>query len=91
MNIVKPIITEKTIRLAEEMDQYTFEVNPTTNKTEAAKEIETTFGVKVGEVKVHNRLGKKVRFGRSRKFGRRSDRKIMIFKLTKGSIDIFRN
>ena len=89
MLIVKPIITEKSIRLAEEMSQYTFEVAPNANKSEAAKEIENTFGVKVGDVRVNNRLGKKVRFGRSKKSGRRQDRKIMVFKLTKGSIDLF--
>ncbi len=91
MLIVKPIITEKSIKLAEESGQYTFQVLGSANKTEAAKEIEQVFDVKVGSVRVHNRLGKKVRFGANRKPGVKPDIKIMIFKLTKGNIDLFRS
>lgn len=91
MYIIKPIITEKTIRLAEELGQYTFHVTSSANKSEAAKELEQMFGVKVGGVSVNNRLGKQVKFGNRRKPGRTSDIKIMVFKLSKGSIDIFRS
>lgn len=89
--IIKPIITEKTISLADKLNQYTFEVSLAANKTEAAKQLAKQFGVTVEAVRVSNRLGQAYRIGRdARRMGKRSDRKIMVFKLKAGDkIDVF--
>ncbi|KAG6540178.1 hypothetical protein Mapa_018468 [Marchantia paleacea] len=58
MNQVKyPVLTEKTIRLLEK-NQYSFDVNIDSNKTEIKKWIELFFNVKVISVNSH-RLPKK--------------------------------
>ena len=90
--IIKPVITEKTIALAESLNQYTFEVSPLANKTEAAKDLSKQFKVTVKAVKVLNRLGQTYRVGRDgRHFGKHQDRKIMVFKLKAGdTIDFFK-
>ena len=51
--IRKPIITEKSSKLAENL-QYTFEVDPNANKVEIKKAIETIFNVKVVAVRTVN-------------------------------------
>lgn len=51
--IRKPIITEKSSKLAENL-QYTFEVDPSANKVEIKKAIEAIFNVKVVAVKTVN-------------------------------------
>jgi len=91
MMIIKPVITEKTIALADKLNQYTFEVSPDANKTEAAKDLAKQFGVTVRGVRVSNRLGQEYRLGRNtRRTGKRTDRKIMIFSLKDGDkIGIF--
>ncbi len=89
--IIKPVITEKTVAMADKLNQYTFEVSPMANKTEAAKDLSKQFGVTVETVRVSNRLGQSYRVGRDgRHFGKKADRKIMVFKLKAGDkIDIF--
>lgn len=61
--IVKPIITEKTVKLVEEK-KYTFEVAKDANKTEVKKAIEEIFEVKVEKVNLVKVPKKQVRFGR---------------------------
>jgi large subunit ribosomal protein L23 len=88
--VLKPIITEKSINEANARNKYTFMVNPDANKIEIAAEIATKFDVKVKDVRVANFLGKKVRFGKKRISGVRSDYKKAIVTLEKGSkISIF--
>lgn len=52
-----PVLTEKTIRLLEK-NQYSFDVNINSNKTEIKKWIELFFSVKVLNINSH-RLPKK--------------------------------
>lgn len=88
MLIVKPVITEKTLRLAEANNIYTFEVQLNATKTSAATEIEKAFSVNVTDVRTLTRPGKVVFFGR--RAGTRSDRKIMYFTLKSGEkIELF--
>lgn len=85
MLIIKPVITEKTIALAKNSNQYTFDVAAAANKAAAAKELAELFKVKVTGVKAHNRLGKMTSFGRGRRGEtKKTDRKIMVFKLKDG-------
>lgn len=80
--IKKPIITEKTMKLAEENNQYTFEVAMSADKDVARKQIENLYGVDVLEVTSHTRLGKVKRISaKSNRTARRQNRKFMVFKL----------
>ncbi|MCL2304369.1 MAG: 50S ribosomal protein L23 [Planctomycetaceae bacterium] len=59
--VTRPIVTEKGFHLAEHKNIYSFEVNKMAGKTEIKEAVETLFDVKVLEVKVQNRKGKKRR------------------------------
>ncbi len=84
--IIKPVISEKSYSLIDE-GKYTFEVEPTANKTEIKQAIEFVFDVKVASINTLNRSGKtrRTRFG----MGKRKDTKRAIVTLKSGSIDIF--
>lgn len=45
--VIKPIITEKSVRLANTENTYTFEVQTTANKNQVAESIEKLFSVDV--------------------------------------------
>ncbi|WP_024356776.1 50S ribosomal protein L23 [Leucobacter chironomi] len=85
--IIRPIVSEKSYNLIDANGQYTFEVQPTANKTEIKLAIENVFGVKVEKVRTLNRKGKtrRTKFG----MGKRKDTKRAIVTLKSGSIDIF--
>ncbi|MBL8014919.1 MAG: 50S ribosomal protein L23 [Candidatus Doudnabacteria bacterium] len=89
--IKKPVITEKTMQLAQTENKYTFEVTLSADKTRASKEIEKMFEVKVAAVNAHTRLGQTYGFGKYRQMKRRKpSQKFMIFKLQDGQkIDLF--
>lgn len=61
--IRRPIITEKTMTLAEQ-GKYTFEVMAGTNKIEVKKAIEEIFKVNVEDVNIINVRKKKRKVGR---------------------------
>ena len=61
--IKRPIITEKTNGLVEKL-QYTFEVDPSANKTEIKQAIESIFNVKVESITTSNSHPKKRRVGK---------------------------
>ena len=84
--IIKPIVSEKSYNLIDN-GKYTFEVDPTSNKTEIKQAIEAIFKVKVASVNTLNRVGKtrRTKFG----LGKRKDTKRAIISLKSGSIDIF--
>lgn len=84
MKIIKPIITEKTLSLAEKNNQFTFSVKMGANKVEVASEVEKSFNVSVLEVKMINILGKDTVFGKKRIPGKKSDIRKAIVKLKKG-------
>ena len=82
--LIKPIISEKTVKLAEELNQYTFEVFRNVSKITVAEAIEKKFSVKVLKVRT-------VSFGKKRQTGKRSDVKKAVVTLKEGdSIDIFK-
>lgn len=58
--LIKPIITEKSTRLAEnpKLNQYTFSVALDANKIEIRKAVEEQFGVRVTAVNTSIRPGK---------------------------------
>ena len=61
--IVRPLITEKTMKLVEE-GKYTFEVKQGANKVEVKKAVEELFKVEVTAVNMMNTLRKKRRVGK---------------------------
>jgi large subunit ribosomal protein L23 len=91
MNIIKrPLLTEKTLAAYKADKKVVFEVDVKTNKAQAAKILESVFGVTVLDVNVISRLGKTKLDRKSRKIRRSQDKKFMIFKISeKDEIDIF--
>ena len=84
--IIRPVVSEKSYGLIDE-GKYTFQVDPSANKTEIKIAVEKIFDVKVSSVNTINRQGKarRTRFG----MGKRKDTKRAIVSLTEGNIDIF--
>lgn len=84
--IIAPVVSEKSYGLIDE-GKYTFQVDPSANKTEIKYAIEQIFGVKVASINTLNRPGKRkrTRFG----WGQRKATKRAVVSLREGSIDIF--
>ncbi|MCK5255748.1 MAG: 50S ribosomal protein L23 [Deltaproteobacteria bacterium] len=78
----KPLITEKSNLMKEELSQITFEVDKKANKIEIKKAVEKLFKVHVTKVHTINMLGKRKRLGKSQ--GKRPDRKKAIVTLKEG-------
>ena len=84
----KPILTEKSLRLMDEENKYTFDVDVRCNKVEIKEAVEKLFNVKVEKVNVMNIRPKTKRVGRYE--GKTNRRKKAIVKLAEGSkIDLF--
>jgi len=86
----RPIISEKSIRLAKE-SQYTFEVLSNANKIQVKHAVEKMFeNVKVAHVEIIVATPKTTRSLRTRRQrSRRGGYKKAIVKLSKGTIPIF--
>ena len=84
--IIAPVVSEKSYGLIDE-GKYTFQVDPSANKTEIKYAIDQIFGVKVASINTLNRPGKRkrTRFG----WGQRKATKRAVVSLREGSIDIF--
>ena len=62
--LIRPLITEKTLRLAERENAYTFQIRPSANKVQVRDAIERIFKVGVTAVRTQNYMGKFRRVGR---------------------------
>lgn len=62
--IVRPLITEKTMKLQAEDNKVTFEVARSANKTQVKLAIEEIFNVKVEKVNILNQRPKSKRVGK---------------------------
>lgn len=69
--LISPILSEKSVRIKDAENRYTFKVNPKANKSEIKKAVETLFKVKVIAVRTANQSGKLHKVGRYE--GYRSD------------------
>lgn len=86
--IFQPVVSEKSYDLVDANNQYTFIVDPRSNKTEIKQAIQTIFDVKVIAVNTMNRKGKLKRTGMT--IGRRKNTKRALVTLASGdSIDVF--
>jgi large subunit ribosomal protein L23 len=61
----KPVLSEKSTLVREDLKQYTFKVDLRATKTDVRKAIETVYGVKVVKVQTLITRGKVVRKGNS--------------------------
>ena len=86
--IVRPLITEQGIHLANTKGAYSFQVNNYANKTQIKNAIEKIYSVKVSKVRTANRKGKQRRRGRN--FGiTPSWKKAVVFLQPDYHIDLF--
>jgi large subunit ribosomal protein L23 len=86
--ILQPVVSEKSYDLVDANNQYTFIVDPRSNKTEIKLAIQTIFDVRVVSVNTMNRKGKLKRTGVT--IGRRKNTKRALVTLASGdSIDVF--
>ena len=80
--VIRPLITEKTLRLAERENSYTFQVRPDANKVQIRDAIERLFNVHVNGVRTQNMIGKFRRVGRY--FGSTSNWKKAVVNVKEG-------
>ncbi|MEZ6008219.1 MAG: 50S ribosomal protein L23 [Planctomycetota bacterium] len=86
--VLRPVVTEKTLRLAEKQNAYTFRVAENANKVQIRDAIQRLFDVSVTDVRTSRQLGKFRRMGRS--FGRTSPWKRAVVKVKAGdSIEFY--
>ena len=84
----RPVVTEKSTALREEDNQYAFEVALDANKIEIRRAVESTFGVRVLDVRTQVVRGKMKRFRRG--FGKKPNWKKAVVTLREGDvIDFF--
>lgn len=83
--IIKPIITEETMDLADEK-KYVFQVAKEANKTEVRQAVEKIFSVNVAKVNILNVSGKTKRMGRY--VGKTASYKKAVVSLTADSKEI---
>ena len=69
--LITPILSEKSMKLKDTENRYSFRVNPLCNKVEIKNAVEALFKVKVEAVRTANMPGKMHRVGRSE--GKRPD------------------
>ncbi len=84
--ILRPIVTEKSTRLTQSLNEITFEVSMDANKIEVRKAVEALFSVKVKTVRIVKVSGKIRRVARTtgRSIGRSSDWKKAYVRLLPG-------
>jgi large subunit ribosomal protein L23 len=63
--VLRPVVTEKTLKRAERQNAYTFEVKDLANKVQIRRAVEHLFEVKVTGVRTQRVAGKMRRMGRS--------------------------
>ncbi len=81
--LIKPSITEKSMRLLEE-GYYMFNVGLKSNKKEIASQVHELFGVDVVEVRSLIRRGKTKKLVRQRKTVTTAPKKFALIKLSEG-------
>lgn len=86
--LIKPLLTEKGTTLANNK-VYLFEVNRKANKHMVKETLEKLYKVKVSDVRIMIRKGKKKRVGRKMTVKNLANRKIAFIKLSEGKIDLF--
>lgn len=87
--ILRPLVTEKSMRESAESNKYTFKVDPRSNKIQIARAIEAIFNVRVTDVHTMMVVGKSRRRSYKYRIGKTAKWKKAIVTLAQGSsIDI---
>ena len=86
--LVKPMLTEKATNLTNSK-VYMFEVNLKANKYNVKEALEKLYKVKVSQVKVMIRKGKKRKVGRRGAIKKQANKKIAFVQISEGKIDLF--
>lgn len=87
--LLRPLLTEKTTMLKDEVRQVTFMVDPRANQLEIEKAVEQTFNVKVEKVNIVRRRPRR-RFRQGRVIGQQPGWKKAYVMLASGEkIDLF--
>jgi large subunit ribosomal protein L23 len=92
--LVRPLLTEKILKLQEEKNQYAFEIQDGATKDDVKKAVESKFGVQVVSVRTAFKKGKaKAQMTRKGvRYGKRSDAKRAFVTLAKDNkIDYYAN
>ncbi|MFV1958149.1 MAG: 50S ribosomal protein L23 [Planctomycetota bacterium] len=63
--VLRPVITEKTLKESERHNAYTFRVRENANKVQIRRAVEHLFSVHVKGVRTQRYIGKRRRMGRS--------------------------
>lgn len=88
--IKKPVITEKSLALANSQNIYTFEVAPRANKNQIVEAIESLFNVKVERINTIHGYKSVKRTGKKRMPSSVNAKKKALVKLKAGqTIDLF--
>jgi len=86
--IIRPLITEQSVHLANVRGGYSFEVRKSANKAQVKNSIEKMYGVKVDKVRTANRQGKWRRRGKS--YGKKASwKKAVVYLKADQHIDLF--
>jgi large subunit ribosomal protein L23 len=86
--ILRPVVTERSTLLQDDLRTYTFIVAKDANKLEVRNAVQSLFSVKVESVRTANYQGKWRRVGRS--VGRKAAYKKAVVRLAEGdSIDVY--
>jgi large subunit ribosomal protein L23 len=80
--VLRPLVTEKTLKRSERANTYTFEVRDESNKIQICEAVEHLFNVHVLEVRTQRCVGKMRRVGRS--IGRTAPWKKAVVKVKAG-------
>ncbi|OGJ15785.1 MAG: 50S ribosomal protein L23 [Candidatus Pacebacteria bacterium RIFCSPHIGHO2_01_FULL_46_16] len=88
--ITKPVVTEKTYRLASSQNAYTFEVSTNVTKNQIKQAIEEIFSVTVVAVRTLMYQSRSKRVGKKRLLSQKTKKKRAVVTLKSGdSIDLF--
>ena len=85
----RPIVTEKSNAQADNLRQYTFEVDQRANKIQVKDAVETAFNVKVVGVRIVSIPAKRGRYGRSTIVKKPALKKAVVTLAPGGTIQFF--
>ncbi len=88
--LIKPVISERTLKIAEEFNEYTFLVARGTGKPKIKEAIEKSFAVRVETVRTKTIVGKTQRRGTKKRNVKMADMKMAVVRLSpKDKIALF--
>jgi large subunit ribosomal protein L23 len=85
----RPVVTEKSNAQADNLGQYTFEVDQRANKIQVKDAVETAFNVKVVGVRIVSIPAKRGRYGRSTIVKKPALKKAVVTLAPGGTIQFF--